>query len=179
MKLNSSYLLFALLTSICLSAEAATDSLPGGFSRPVEWRIGVDITPAWVPPTNDFFKGRNPEDKRINTNLSGDIRADFSFNPSTREGVLYPGLYQGIGIGMDSYFSNSLLGSPVSAYVYQGAPLFHFDNRLWFGYEWQFGAAFGWKHYDEQTADNNAVVSTPVTAHMGIGLKLHYSISER
>lgn len=179
MKLNSSYLLFALLTSICLPAEAATDFLPGGFSRPVEWRIGVDITPAWVPPTNDFFKGQNPEDKRINTNLSGDIRADFSFNPSTLEGILYPGLYQGIGVGMDTYFSNSLLGSPVSAYVYQGAPLFHFNNRLCFGYEWQFGAAFGWKHYDEQTADNNAVVSTPVTAHMGIGLKLHYSISER
>lgn len=169
--------LAALLSGFGVTIHA--DTIPGMFSRPVEWRLGAELSPAWVPGTNGFLKGNNPQGKHINSTFSGDIRADFSFAPSTREGMLYRGLYQGVGIGVNTFFSNSLLGTPVSAYVYQGAPIFHLNSRLWVGYEWQFGAAFGWKHYDEQTAENNAVVSTPVTAHMGLGLKLHYALSSR
>lgn len=171
------------LTAIMLvsgnMAAIASDTVATTFPRPLEWRIGAGINPAWVPPTNGFLKGDNPEGKKVGGALSGDIRADFSFNPATREGLLYKGLYQGIGIGPISFFSNAPLGTPASAYVYQGAPLAHISERLWLGYEWQFGAAFGWKHHDRQTADNNAVVSTSVTARMGLGLKLHYSISNR
>lgn len=172
-------LLAAAIASCSFAYGASSDSIPDGFSMPMEWRTGVEVTPAWVPGTNDFLKGNNPEGKRISANLSGDIRADFSFNPESRQGMLYKGLYQGIGVGFNSFFADKLLGTPVSAYVYQGAPFFHISDRLWLGYEWQFGAAFGWKHYDEQIADNNAAVSTYVTAHMGIGVKLHYRFSER
>lgn len=167
------------LTLGCLGATASADTIPSAFSRPLQWRVGADAGAAWVPGTNRFLKGSNPEEKRIGSAMSGDIRADFSFNPSTREGTLYKGLYQGIGVGVKSYFSNSLLGTPVSAYLYQGAPIVHLSSRLWLGYEWQFGAAFGWKHFGQEMADENAVVSTSVTAHMGLGLKLHYSLSDR
>ena len=92
--------------------------------------------------------------------------------------MLYRGLYHGVGVGVNSFFTNSLLGTPISAYVYQGAPIVRFAGRLWLGYEWRFGAAFGWKHYDEKTADNNAAVSTSVTAVLGIGIKLHYELSK-
>lgn len=137
------------------------------------------MNPAWVPGTNSFLKGENDESKKIHAGFSGDIRADFSFASATKEAKLYPGLYQGIGISLNSYFANRLLGTPVSAYIYQGAPIVHFSNRLWLGYEWRFGAAFGWKHYDEETAGNNAAVSTSVTAMLGLGVKLHYALSER
>lgn len=166
----------AILT-ICMPAYA--DTIPSGFSRPLEWRVGAEFSPAFVPGTNSFLKGNNPRNKRISTNLSGDIRADFSFSPATREGMLYKGLYQGLGIGANTFFPSDLLGTPVSAYVYQGAPIIHFNNRLWLGYEWQFGAAFGWKHFDKESAVDNAAVSTSVTAHMGISMKLHYSLSDR
>lgn len=141
--------------------------------------VGIEASPAWVPGTSGFLKGDNPEEKRINGGFSGGLRADFSFNPSTREGILYRGLYQGIGVGASTFFSSRLFGTPVSVYAYQGAPIARFSDRVWLGYEWQFGAAFGWKNFDAQTPDNNAVISTPVTAHMGIGLKLHYTLSER
>ncbi|MDE6684610.1 MAG: acyloxyacyl hydrolase [Duncaniella sp.] len=169
----------AAVVVLGITAVKADDTIPSAFSRPVEWRIGAEVMPGGVLGTNSFIRGENREDKRIGTYLSGDIRADFSFNPATREGMLYRGLYQGVGLGVNSFSAPSLLGTPVSIYVYQGAPIVHFTNRLWLGYEWQFGAAFGWKHYDELTAKDNEAVSTSVTAHMGLGFKLHYSLSDR
>lgn len=163
------------------SGVKASDSIPSAFSRPLRWNVGVEVNPARVPGTNSFLKGENNEDRKISSAFSGSLRAGFSFDPSTRQGMLYKGLYQGVGIGATTFFSGSLTGAPVSAYVYQGAPIVSFggDGRLWLGYEWQFGAAFGWKHYDSQSSDNNAAVSTPVTAHMGLALKLHYALSQR
>lgn len=162
-----------------LSAFANPDTIASGFSRPLQWRIGIEAVPGWVPGTNVFLKGLNPEEKRIDSYFAGDIRADFSFAPYTRESRLYKGLYQGIGLGTDSFFSNRLLGTPLSAYVYQGAPVARLSPRLRIVYEWQFGAAFGWKHFDSETADYNGVASTSVTAHMGLGFKFHYMLSAR
>ncbi|MCM1139650.1 MAG: acyloxyacyl hydrolase [Muribaculum sp.] len=180
MRLYRSVSYFVLLLVLGISAHASThDTIPSGFSQKPSWKIGVEINPVWVPGTNSFLKGNNNELKKVRAGLSGDIRADFSFAPDTKEGVLYPDLYQGVGIGVNSLFSNKLLGTPITAYIYQGAPIVHLSNRLWVGYEWKFGAAFGWKHYDEETADNNAVVSTSVTAMLGAGVKLHYSLSDR
>lgn len=158
---------------------ATADSIPSAFSRPLQWRVGAELAPAWVPGTNSFLDGNNNLEKHINSSFSGNIRADFSFDKSTREGLLYKGLYQGVGVGATSFFANSLLGTPVSAYVYQGAPFVYFSDRLSLGYEWQFGAAFGWKHYNEESATDNAVVGTAVTAHIGLGVKLQYVLSDR
>lgn len=164
---------------LALSVAASADTIPTGLSKAPQFRIGADIAPSWVPPTGQFVKGNNPEERRITTGLSGDLRADFSFNPSTREGMLYPGLYQGVGLGVSSYLPGNMLGSPVSLYVYQGAPIVRLSDRLSLDYEWQFGAAMGWKHNDDQSLDNTAAVSTSVTAHMGLGLKLRYALSDR
>lgn len=166
-----------MLLGVSLPAVAA-DTIPSGFSRPVEWRIGAEVALEGVPGTDRFLKGNNPEEKRINTTFAADLRAGFSFNPATRQGMLYRGLYQGVGVSYNTYFAPSLLGTPVSVYAYQGAPIVHLSPRLWLGYEWQFGAAFGWKHYSEFGSPANAAVSTAVTAHMGMGLKLHYSLSD-
>ena len=172
-----------ILLAITLAASGidanASDTIPSAFSRPLEWRVGADISPACVIPTNGFLRGENPEGKRIKSSLTSSIRSDFSFNPSTREGILYKGLYQGIGIGFNTYFSKNLLGTPVSVYAYQGYPIVYFSNKLSLGYEWQFGGAFGWHHFDQETAETNYSVSTSVTAHMGLGLNLNYNFSDR
>ena len=169
--------LMALL--IIGNTASASDSIPSGFARPLQWHIETQVSPALVPGTNGFLQGDNPEGKKISSSFSGDIRADFRFAPTTQEGILYRGLYQGIGLSINTFFANTMLGTPVSAYLYQGAPILHFSNRLWLGYEWQFGAAFGWEHYDQEISDKNAVTSTTVTAHMGLGLKLHCRLSDR
>ncbi|MDE7472341.1 MAG: acyloxyacyl hydrolase [Muribaculaceae bacterium] len=157
----------------------ASDSIPSGFSRPLAWRVVADVTAGCVPGTNGFVRGENPLDKRIGSYMSANVRADFSFDPSTRQGMLYRGLYQGIGLGVNSFFAGDLLGTPVSAYVYQGAPIVRFNSRLWLGYEWQFGAAMGWKHNADESINNNSPVSTSVTAYMGLDVKLHYQLADR
>lgn len=175
------HLLISLFVSMSLvsSDVFAEDSIPSWFSHRPEWHIGAELSPAFVPGTNGFLRGANYSGKRVGGNISGSARAGFSFASDTREGILYKDVYQGMGLGMESFFANDLLGTPVTAYVYQGAPIAHLSGKLWLGYEWKFGAAFGWKHYDSQTADNNAAVSTPVTAMMALGLKFHYSLTER
>lgn len=183
--LNKIYALIASILAVIPSAKADSvttanaDTIPSAFSRPVQWRIGAEISPAFVPGTSSYLKGDNPAGKSIDASMSVAVRADFSFSPVTREGMLYRGAYQGIGISLGSYADDGVLGTPVSAFVYQGAPIARFSNRLWLGYEWQFGAAFGWRHSNEEIAENNAVVSTAVTAHMGLGVKLHYKFSDK
>lgn len=171
--------IFALVAVLAAAVGAYADTIPSAFSRPLQWRVGAEVNPAYVPGTNPYLDGRNHLDKRINSSLSGSVRLDFSFGASTREGMLYKGLYQGIGLGGNTYFANRLLGSPFTAYAYQGAPICRIASRLWLGYEWKFGAAIGWKHYNEDDADDNVSVSTTATALMAFGLKLHYAIDQR
>ncbi|MDE6268678.1 MAG: acyloxyacyl hydrolase [Muribaculaceae bacterium] len=159
-----------------------TDSLGNtrGKWTNAEWRVGGEFSPTHVAATNQFVEGDNILDRKIGASLAGAIRADFSFSSQSREGILYKGLYQGVGVGVTSFLSgNRLLGTPVSLYVYQGAPIVHLNSKLWLGYEWQFGAAMGWKHDSSQHLMNPSPVSTAATAQLGLGVKIHYAISDR
>ena len=172
--------MLALAVSLLASGlNASADTIPIESANVINWHIGADVEAGYVPATNGFLRGINDDGRKIDSRISGDIRAGFSFGSDSRQGMLYPGAYQGIGIGVSSFRASSLLGNPVSAYVYQGAPIVRFSRRAWLGYEWQFGAAFGWKHDGDNSLDENCVVSTAVTARMGIALKMHYSLTDR
>lgn len=167
------------LLCLCLLASPAihADTIPQPDAHPKIWHIGIEASPAFVPATNSYLKGNNNYGKAIHNSFSAAIRSDFSYNPDSYKGIMYKGLYQGIGLDIRTFFATILLGTPVSAYIYQGAPIVKFNKRFWLGYEWKFGAAFGWKHHVKGSNDKNSAVSTPVTAHMGIALKLHYQLS--
>lgn len=175
---KSNRLLILLVTVAAYSSAMWADSIPSGFGMSPEYRIGIEAVPSFVLATNPFFKGENKRSQKIDNSLAGSLRAEFSFHKDTREGILYPGLYQGIGIGAQSFFANDLLGTPLSAYVYQGAPIVSFNRKMTLEYEWKFGAAFGWEHHVSESGDHNAVVSTSTTAHMGLGLKLRYQLTD-
>lgn len=166
-----------LLMTIGLSVKA--DDVPSWTDGGNGCRVGVEVDPAFVAGTDGFLRGENQQNKDIRSNLSFALKGGFSFNKNSREGILYPGTYQGIGIGASTFFSKSLLGTPVSAFVYQGSPIVHFSRNVWLGYEWQFGAAFGWKHYDKESFPENLAVGSSVTAHMGVGFKIHWNVSDR
>jgi len=164
--------------ALCFN-NAHADTIPDATEPcPLQWSVGAEIAPAFVPGTNNFLRGDNVKGKSVDASFASLLRADFSFNPRSRTGRLYPGLYQGIGLGIGT-FSGGVLGTPFSAYVYQGAPLVHFSSKLWLGYEWQFGAAFGWKHYRSGVDEDNGAVSTSVTARMGISVRLCYELSRQ
>ncbi len=173
-----SLILYAALI-LSSSSWALADSIPSGFQSPLQWHVGAQLVPGCVPGTNAFLDGSNFLDKKITTSTAGSLRAGFEFSPCTRQGILYPGAYQGFGLGAGSFFANSILGMPVLAFVYQGAPIIGFTDKLSLGYEWKFGAAMGWKRSDEFTDISNAPVSTNVTAMMALGLNLRYAASDR
>lgn len=167
----------ALALPALVFASNPCDSVPGGFSRPLEWHAGAEAFCGHVPSTNGYLGGGNPEGKTIDTSAGVEFRAGFSFADDTREGASYKGLYQGIGVGVNAFMPSNLLGNPVAAYVYQGMPLVKFGSGLSLGYEWQFGVAAGWRHHHDDM-EVKAAVSTPVTALMGVGLKLQWEASD-
>lgn len=140
------------------------DSIP---APALGWRLGAELSPAYVPRTSGYLRG-------VDASFGGALRADFTLGLTSRMGRMYPGVYQGFGLEMRG-FGGGKLGSPASAYIYQGVPVAHFGSRLQLDCEWQFGAAFGWKHGGE----DNACVSTAVTARMGVGLRVRYTLTPR
>ncbi len=133
----------AVSDSIAAADEGNVVSLLGA---PLNYNVGVRGEVFNVPQTNMFLKGDNPAGKRIGSGASADIRAGFGFDARSRAGMLYRGIYQGVGVGLSGFFGDNLLGTPVAVYVFLGALKVHFNPRLWFGYEWECVAAFGWKH---------------------------------
>lgn len=160
-----------------MRASGLSDSIPDGFSRPLRWNVSIAAGASYVPMTNNYLKGDNPYGKSVGTDFSADVLFGFSFSTETLQGMLYPGLYQSLGLSANFFSGPPLTGRPVSVYVCQGAPVAHFAERFWLGYEWQFGAAFGWKHYNADISPDNLSMSTSTTAHIGLGLTLNYELS--
>lgn len=154
------------------------DSVCTGFSRPLEWHIGTEVYGGYVPSTNGYLHGENPDNKTVDTSSGIDLRLGFSFDGETYPARIYKGIYQGIGVGVAGFMPGSLLGNPATAYVFQGAPLVTFGHGFSLNYEWKFGIAAGWRHHVDED-EVNAAVSTPVTALMGIGLKLQWEAGRR
>lgn len=155
-------ILASVLAILCFGSVAADT-----IAVPVRWRIGPSISAGYVPPSNSFL-----DNAGIRSTLAGGVRAAFSLGDGAA-------VYQGIGLDIHTFFAGDDMGTPVSAFVYQGAPIACIGPRLWLGYEWHFGAAFGWHHYDKETAPDNSAIGTPVTAMMSLGLKLHYALTPR
>lgn len=153
-----------------LASSARTDSTA------IRSRIMIDATGAYVPHTSRFFEGRNNEDRVIDGAAAFNLKYAFCFGQQSRQWRHYPGAYQGLGLGFNTFFAGSLMGNPVSVYVFQGAPLVHFSPRLSLGYEWNFGASFGWKKYDYYTDDQN-IIGSHTNAYMNLALVLNYRLS--
>ncbi len=154
------------------------DTIWGGFCRAPEWHIGAEVSTGYVPSTNGYLHGDNPGGRIVDTSVGIDLRFGFNFDGKTYPAIVYRGIYQGIGVGAAGFMPSKLVGNPATAYVFQGAPVVSFGEKFSLNYEWKFGVAAGWRHHVEDY-EVNAAVSTPVTALMGIGLKLQWAASER
>lgn len=176
-------LLFAITQNIYAQrSKGSMDAdtiFPKAISGKMQWRVGAEIASAYVFHTNDYISGNNARGEKISATLTGTLRGDFSFNPRSKTARLYQGVYQGLGVDVRSFFRPELIGTPVSLYILQGAPVKRFSDRLWLGYEWRFGCAFGWVDRSSDYYNYNYFppVCTRVSAHMGVSLKLHYAVN--
>lgn len=137
-------------------------------------RIGLDIRPGYVVPTNSFLEGDNLQQKIIEQSLSLHLKYAFQFSKNSNLGRMYPHAYQGIGVSYNTFYCPAELGNPVTVYAFQGAPIVRFSPRLSFDYEWNFGASFGWKKYDEQYNPQNEVIGSKINAYINLGFLLNW-----
>ena len=122
---------------------------------------------------------------KINSSIPISLRYSLSFtNPEIPHYL--PGGYQGISIGVlnpgglqargiDRASAN--IGYPVLAYIFQGGPFHRFNSRVSLDYEWNFGAAFGWKPYSESNKNCNLAVGSRVNAYLNLGLNVSWSLN--
>lgn len=164
------------------AAEADSCALPKFVHS-----LGFDLRGACVASARKAAENIYVGSRDRHSALSGHVRYAFGYSESTRQGRLYPGAYQGVGVGVTTFFAGGLTGTPVSAYLLQGAPIVRVARNLTFGYEWNFGASFGWKEYEDRPvvdgggdasgAPLNIIVGSPVNAYINLGFMFDYRLS--
>lgn len=172
--IRTAIILFCI--SWTLSSHAEPDTLT---HKPIRHQIGFDIRPGYILPTKSFFEGENAQGKPMRSVLSAHLKYAFRFSPDSHWGQLYPHAYQGVGISYTSFFNTSELGNPVSVYVFQGSQIARFSSRLTLNYEWNFGASFGWKKFNEITNPYNDVIGSKINAYMNANIYLNWQITSR
>lgn len=125
-------------------------------------------------------------DEKVSTHsgMPVGLRYAFSFtDPTIRH--YYPEAYQGISVSLPNIGAFSKggvpsavrhIGYPVSVNLFQGAPFLHFGKNFSIGYEWNFGAAFGWKPYSDHNYVYNLTVGSRVNAYLNLSLLLNYRL---
>lgn len=127
-----------------------------------------------------------PSEKiRVNSSLPINFKYSFSFtDPKVRHYL--SGGYQGVAVGVLNFGSlqahgfkkaTTNIGYPVLVYVFQGGPFHKFNERLSLGYEWNFGASFGWKPYSEANKYFNLTVGSSINAYLSLGLNLNWHLN--
>ena len=87
-------------------------------------------------------------------------------------------VYQGVGLGLTTFNASKTVGTPISFYVLQGAPLAIVSDKLSFDYEWNFGVAPGWhKTTSGFDLESNLVVGSSTNAYLNLGIKAVWSIA--
>lgn len=165
-----------LCTNWAFSSYAEPDTLT---RKPIHHQIGFDIRPGYVMPTKSFFEGNNAHGKPIRNAVSAHLKYAFRFNEDSYFGRLYPHAYQGIGVAYTSFFNPSELGNPISVYVFQGSQIARLSSRLTLDYEWNFGASFGWKKYNDTTNPYNDVIGSKINAYMNASIYLNWQIASQ
>lgn len=145
--------------------------------------VGLDVRPSYAFSSykDDILRNMIDVANARNTKLATSIhlKYSFTFSPSSSYGSFYPGAWQGIGTSVNFLGNPKGIGTPISVYAFQGAPIYKFNDRLSIYYEWNFGASFGWKRCDAQTAYSNLIVGSKVNAYINLGAGLLWKLNDQ
>lgn len=163
----------AAALACCLTVSAAELTDKSGGLNPAH-HVSIDLSPAYLLPSNAFFRGENGTGAPMNSNFSVHLKYGFSFNPESRFGRNWPHAVQGLGLAWNTFSNPGEIGRPVAVYVFQTARIANLGERLSFDYEWNFGASFGWRKYDYAINRNNVVVGSSANAYINLSLMLDW-----
>ena len=137
-----------------------------GDSTAVVRSVSFGVRPALLTKHHNFYQGENAIGKAITATTSAHLQYSFYFPASSTLGKLFPTSYQGVGLGFNTFYNHQVMGSPVSLYVFQGARIAQFGEKLSLDYEWNFGVSSFWKH--------NEVIGTNCNVYVNGGLLLSW-----
>lgn len=144
--------------------------------------VGIDVRPSYAFSSycDDVLSEKLDTSDARKTKLASSIhlKYGFCFSPATRMGRLYPDAWQGLGAAVNFFGNNRGIGTPVSVYAFQGAPVYRFNDKLSIYYEWNFGASFGWKKCNGEVANSNLIVGSNVNAYINIGGGLYWRLND-
>ncbi|MDE5868851.1 MAG: acyloxyacyl hydrolase [Muribaculaceae bacterium] len=112
------------------------------------------------------------------TGMALDFQYGFAFKEGSRFATLYPGVREGAGLRVDIFEYPKNIGVPVSLYLFQGAPVCRFGERLSLDYEWNFGVSGGWKPTKGDIAESTLIVGSRFNAYINLGLGLRYRLGK-
>lgn len=172
-------LLAAVIPSLASAVEpCAVDTASRAVIADPTLTVGVRADR--ILPTNHFVRGSNERGRKLTSAFTPVVEFTVRNAPGTRYGRWYPSARQGIGAGLQLATPSGILGTPALLYAVQSARIASLSPRLSLDYEWNFGAAMGWKTLDHDAPDydrNIDGVGTSVTAYINLGLYLRYRLS--
>lgn len=136
--------------------------------KPFVHRLEANFSPGRILHTNPYLRGGNSEFRTMNHAVAYKLSYSFMKPSSDSSATAYRGAYQGVGLAKHQF--NSMLGNPLSAYIFQGAPVARLGRGVSLNYEWNLGLAFGWNPYDAETNPQNRVIGSKVTAYLNAEL---------
>ncbi|MBD5189167.1 MAG: acyloxyacyl hydrolase [Bacteroidales bacterium] len=149
--------------------------------RKIVSKVGFDVRPSYAFSSflDDVLSERLSMKDARNTHFgtSLHLKYGFSFSSCSEAGRLYPGVTQGVGAGVNIFDHSKSIGTPVSLYLFQTAPILNITDRISLDYEWNFGASMGWKPCDGRTASSNLIVGSRMNAYINLGIGLRWKLS--
>lgn len=159
------------------SSETKRDTV--SFAHRFIHRLGVEGRMGYIFPTNPFLEGYNRSGKTMNDTYSGHLKYSFQVRPNTAADRAYIGAYQGIGLGYFDFENKQELGNPIALYLFQGGRLAQLTPRLSLNYEWNFGASFNWKPYEDYENSENTIIGSKTNAFLNVNLYLNWAVSQK
>lgn len=139
-------------------------------------RLGIELRPGYIVPTNMFLRGENQSGQRIRSSLSTHLQYSFQVAPYTCMDRIYGGVYQGIGLAYYQLSDRKEIGDPIVFYLFQGARIARFNRWVSFNYEWNFGLSTGWKPYDYMVNSYNKMVGSKINAYINTDFYLNWHL---
>lgn len=164
--MQAKILTIALMIALCIRASA---------SDSIGWRqsLGVNLRPSYAVPSyrDDILRNILDMDAARKTRIANSLHLQygFSFPRDSCQGRICLDAWQGIGTAVSFMDNPHGLGTPVSVYAFQGAPIWRFSDRISLYYEWNFGASFGWRPCSGDIAHSNLIVGSRTNAYINIG----------
>ena len=137
--------------------------------------LSAEIRPDYNIISHYALRGVYTDGDALESALSAHLRYSFSLRKSNPLSVIYPTAYQGIGLGVYTLYHDNFTGTPMVAYLLQGARIADFTERLSLGYEWNLGASWGWRPNKAMNSKCNVFISLslPLSWHIAKGWELY------